>query len=412
MALMPTPATDLSARVRALAGMAQLLDAAEGLPALHLVGGAVRDLLRGERSLDLDVVVEGDASATAREIAVRLGGRVAEHQRFGTATVHVGVLVLDIAMARRERYESPGALPEVEPARLAEDLGRRDFTVNAMAIGLSGTDLGTLYDPHAGLHDLGQGLIRVLHERSFIDDPTRLLRAVRYEARLGFELETQTDRLAREAAVANVPSTVSGSRVRDELMELLGEPVAPAAVGRLRDLGIARALHPSLRADPELVAGAALGSAETGASPALAGLAALCSDAPAELEGFVHGLALRSPDRSAVLRAASRARALAESLRGDLRPSELHALLAPEPPEALALALALGAPGEAVLRYLSDLRGAGLQITGDDLLSAGVPRSPAIGRALQETLRRKLDGELSDRDAELRTAIELAGGQA
>jgi tRNA nucleotidyltransferase (CCA-adding enzyme) len=412
MAPMPTPATDLSDRVRSLAGMEQLLATVEGLPPLYLVGGAVRDLLRGARSVDLDLVVEADAAATAREIAARLRGRAVEHQRFGTATVRTGELVVDIAMARRERYERPGALPEIEPAGLTEDLDRRDFTVNAMAIGLSGSDLGVLRDPCGGLDDLEAGLIRVLHGRSFVDDPTRLLRAVRYETRLGFELETDTERLAREAATAGAIATVSGARLRDELMDLLTEAEAPAAVGRLRELGIARALHPSLRADPELVAGAALASAETGASPALAELAALCSARPAEVEEFVHTLALPAADRTAVLRAASRGPVLAETLHGGLRPSELHALLTPEPPEALALALALGAAGGPVLRYLSDLRGAALEITGEDLLSAGVPRSPAIGRALEETLRRKLDGELAGRDAELRTATELARGRA
>ena len=408
---MPAPATELAEQVRALAGMEKLLQAAEGLAPLYLVGGAVRDLLRGERSVDLDVVVEDDAVTTARQVAARLGGRAVAHERFATASVSAGELRADMATARRERYERPGVLPEVEPAGLAEDLGRRDFTVNAMAIGLSGSDLGTLHDPHGGLDDLEAGLIRVLHERSFVDDPTRLLRALRYEARLGFDLEPEAERLAREAAATGALATVSGARVRDELMDLLAEPEAPAAVGRLRDLGIARALHPLLRADPELVAGAALGSAETGASPALAGLAALCSEAPAELEELVHRLALPAADRLAVMRAAVRGPALADSLQAALRPSELHALLSPEPPEALALALALGAPGEPVLRYLAELRGTRLEIGGDDLLAAGVPPSPAIGRALEETLRRKLDGEISGREEELRSALALAEGE-
>ncbi|MDQ3644984.1 MAG: hypothetical protein M3356_05700 [Actinomycetota bacterium] len=408
---MPMPATDLAEQLRALPGMERLLGAAEGLAPLHLVGGAVRDLLRGAGSVDLDLVVEADAGATARAVAARLGGRAVEHPRFGTATVRAGELVVDIAMARRERYERPGALPEVEPAGLVEDLERRDFTVNAMAVGLTESDLGTLHDPHGGLADLEAGLIRTLHERSFIDDPTRLLRAVRYEARLDFELEGSTDRLASEAATAGALATVSGSRIRDELMDLLAETAAPSAVGRLRDLGIAGALHPSLLADPDLVAGAALGSAETGASPRLANLAALCSAAPAEVEDFVHNLALPAAERTAVLRAASRGRSLAATLHGEMQPSELYTVLAREPPEALALALALGAPGGPVLRFLADLRGAGLEITGDDLLSAGVPASPAIGRALEETLRRKLDGELSGRGAELRAAIELARGE-
>ena len=368
----------------------------------------MRDLVRGVAPVDLDLAVEGDATATATELAERLGGEVRLHDRFGTALLRSNSVSADLATTRRERYERPGALPQVEPAGLDEDLARRDFTVNAMAIGLSGTDLGSLRDPHGGRDDLDAGAIRVLHRASFTDDPTRLLRAVRYASRLGFALEPETERLARAAAASDALSTVSGPRVRDELMDLLGEREAPESVARLGELGIARSLHPSLRADPDLIAAAGLACAETGAQPALAGLAALCSAAPEELEGFVHGLGLPASDRVAVLRAASRGAALAEALHDELPASELHALLAPEPPEALALALALGAPGEPVLRYLSDLRGAALEITGADLLAAGVPASPAIGRALDETLRRKLDGELSGRDEELRTAVELA----
>ena len=404
-----TSRADLTERVAALPGMGELLPALHDLRPTYLVGGGVRDLLRGEPSLDLDLAVEGDAVAVARALAERLGGSLVVHERFGTATVELADRTLDLAFTRRERYPRPGALPEVEPAGLPDDLGRRDFTVNAMAIALTAPDVGVLHDPLHGREDLEAGTVRVLHPRSFLDDPTRLLRAARYEARLGFALDADTERLAREAAEAGALATVSGPRIRDELMDLLAEAEAPAAVARMRELGLANALDPALDADPDRVAGAALGSADTGADPALAALAALCCTAPGELEGFVKRLSLGGGRAEAVLRAARRGPELAAALAGPQRPSELHALLAGEPPEALALALGLGAPGEPVLRYLSDLQGASLQITGDDLLSAGVPRSPAIGRALKETLRRKLDGELSGRDAELRTAIELAG---
>jgi len=178
--------TSTADRIRALPGMERLLPALDGLPPAFLVGGAVRDLLLAGQTVDLDVAIEGDARATAREIAERLGGEVVEHERFGTATVKAGDLDVDLATTRRERYAEPGALPEVEPAGLSEDLGRRDFTINAMALGLSGDSLGVLEDPHEGREDLERGVIRVLHGRSFIDDPTRLLRALRYEARFDF----------------------------------------------------------------------------------------------------------------------------------------------------------------------------------------------------------------------------------
>src|SRR3954468_1208070 len=187
--------------------MVRLLPALVGLPPAFLVGGAVRDLVRGADAVDLDIAVEGSARSVARALAGRLSGRAVQHERFGTATVEAGDLSFDVAGTRRESYERPGALPTVEPASLAEDLGRRDFTINAMAVGLTGDDLGHLYDPCGGLADMDAGLIRVLHDRSFLDDPTRLLRAVRYAVRLGFSLDPETERLAREAAAADALST-------------------------------------------------------------------------------------------------------------------------------------------------------------------------------------------------------------
>lgn len=385
-----------------------LLPALDGLGPVYLVGGAVRDLLVGQPSFDLDLAVEGDAREIAARLAQRLGGEAVDHDRFGTATVRARSFVADLATTRRERYPHPGTLPEVEPAGLHEDLHRRDFTVNAMAIALAEPERGVLVDPLSGREDLDAGVVRVLHPLSFLDDPTRLLRALRYEARLGFALDPDTERLVREAADARVFATVSGARVRDELMDLLGEPEAPAAVARMRGLGVAAALDPLLDADPDRVAGAALGSTDTGADPALAALAALCCAAPGDLEHFLAGLSLPAGQREAVLRAAHRGPSLATELKRDLRRSELHALLSGEPPEALALALGLGAPGEPVLHFVSELSHIRLDIDGGDLVAAGLSPSPAVGRALEETLRRKLDGQVGGREAQLRLAIEVA----
>jgi tRNA nucleotidyltransferase (CCA-adding enzyme) len=296
----------------------------------------------------------------------------------------------------------------VEPAPLVEDLARRDFTINAMAAGLSGDDLGHLYDPHGGMSDLRGGVVRVLHDGSFMDDPTRLLRALRYEARLGFPLEPDTEALARKAAAGQALRTVSGARTRDELLDLLGEVEAPSAVERMSELGIDRAMHPALVSDPELVASAGLGAATIDADRALAGLAALVSAAPADLDLWLSDLNLRAEQREAVARAARVAPRLAVELRRELRPSELYDLLLGEPPEALALALAMHAPPEPILRFMTDLRRVGLEITGDDLVAAGVPESPAVGKALSHVLRRKLDGELAGRDEELAAALEMA----
>ncbi len=237
----------LRERVRRLLGMERLLPALEGLPPTYLVGGSVRDLLL-ERAPDshLDLAVEGDARSVARALADRLTGEGREFERFGTAVVEVDGFEYDLASTRRETYDAPGALPRVEAAGLSEDLARRDFAVNAMAIGLKGDDLGHLYDPHGGLSDLDSGLLRVLHEQSFSDDPTRLLRGVRFEARLDFGLEHDTEVRAREAVGSGALATVSADRVGRELMKVLQEEAAPTAVRRLGELEIDRALHPAL----------------------------------------------------------------------------------------------------------------------------------------------------------------------
>ncbi len=400
---------DLRERIRRLAGMERLLPALDGLPPTYLVGGAVRDLLRGAGAVDLDIAVEGDSRSVARALAERLGGLATVHERFGTATVRTAEVVFDLAATRTETYAEPGALPEVAPAGLVEDLRRRDFSVNAMAVALAGDDLGHLYDPNRGLGDLEAGVIRTLHAGSFLDDPTRLLRAVRYETRLGFQMDEPTERAARAAIAEGAMSTVSGARVRDELMDLLAEPKAPRGVERMKDLGLDRALHESLDPDPELVTSASLGALAIGADRALAALAALAASAPEELDLWVAGLQLDARDRDAVSRAARVADRIASELRDhEHTPSELQALLGGEPPEALALALAMGAPSEPVLLWATDLSSVRLEISGADLLAAGIPEGPAIGAALEETLRRKLDGLVPDRDEELRTALELA----
>jgi tRNA nucleotidyltransferase (CCA-adding enzyme) len=406
-----TPAVDaeLRERVRRLPGMERLLPALAGLPPAYLVGGAVRDLLRGAHAVDLDIAVEGDAQATARALADRLRGATRVHERFGTATIQSPDVTFDLAATRRESYERPGALPRVEPAALAEDLERRDFSVNAMAIGLTGDELGHLHDPCGGLADLEGGVIRILHVGSFRDDATRLLRAVRYEVRLGFDMDADTERAARAAVTEGAMATVSGARIRDELMDLLREVEAVTAVERMRDLGIARGLHPALDPDPELVASAALGAVAIGAERGLAALAALVAGAPDRLESWLADLHLDARERDTATRAARIAPHIARELRTrEHAPSDLRSLLGGEPLEVLALALAMRAPAEPVMLWVSELRRVRLEISGADLLAAGVPEGPALGRALDETLARKLDGLVAGHEEELETALSLA----
>src|SRR5215218_7763484 len=227
--------------LRAAPGAEIVLAAVAQEPRAYVVGGAVRDALLGRVPRELDLVVEGDAVAVARRAAERVGGALTVHDRFGTATVLADGYAFDFAAARRERYAAPGALPEVElGASIEEDLARRDFTVNAIAVAVVDGRVASV--PHAEA-DLRAGLLRVLHDASFADDPTRLLRLARYSARLGFEAEPHTAALAAAAGFDGV----SGERLGAELRLLLQEP-QPAALEALARH--APALLPGLAPDP------------------------------------------------------------------------------------------------------------------------------------------------------------------
>ena len=394
------------AQLRAQPWAPPLLEAVRGIAGLHLVGGAVRDLLLGRDPVDLDLVVEGDAPAVAAELAARLGGRHIVHPRFGTATVRSDALTFDLVTARAERYPEPGALPEVRAGTLAEDLARRDFTINAIAMALEEARRGELEQFPGALDDLAAGAVRVLHPGSFRDDPTRLVRAARYAGRLGFALEPGTEELARAAIAAGALSTVSGPRVRDELLDALGEPAAGRVLGLLADLGLDAAL--GLRARPDLVE-AAWELVPPEARRDLLALAACALEVPdAELRDRLDALGLTAGERGLVLATAAGAPELARRLGGWTGPdSELAAAVGAAPAEAVALAGALGAE-PAARRWLEELRHVGLEITGADLVAAGVPEGPAVGRGLRAALAHRLDGEAQGRDAQLAAALAAA----
>jgi tRNA nucleotidyltransferase (CCA-adding enzyme) len=213
----------------------------------YLVGGAVRDVLLGRAVEDVDVVVEGNGVALAERLVERFGGHAHPHQEFLTAAVHLdGDVRLDVATARTEFYRSPAALPEVQTSAIRQDLYRRDFTINAMAIDLTLGRLGDLLDFFGGQRDLERKQIRVLHSLSFLDDPTRVIRAVRFATRLGFEIAAETRQLVRVAVLEGVFSRLSGERLRDELAELLGEGHPVEALTELHGLVVFSAVFPAV----------------------------------------------------------------------------------------------------------------------------------------------------------------------
>ena len=202
------------------------------------MGGPVRDLLLGRPAVDLDLVMEGDAATLAFEVAKELAGEVVSYRQFGTATVKVDQQRLDLVTARRETYLRPGALPKVTPSAIEDDLHRRDFTINAMAIRLSKPSPGQLLDPTGGMEDLERGLIRALHRGSFRDDATRILRAIRYGARLDFCLESDTKEWLLHALEEGILATVSANRLRREVGLILRGDRPVAILRQAGELGV------------------------------------------------------------------------------------------------------------------------------------------------------------------------------
>jgi tRNA nucleotidyltransferase (CCA-adding enzyme) len=388
--------------------------ASEPFDGVYLVGGTVRDILLSEPNFDVDIAVEGDAIALARSVADALGGRVRAHQKFGTAVVLYGDdQRIDVVTARTEFYDAPAALPSVEHATIREDLFRRDFTINAMAVSLKGDDFGRLVDPFRGRRDLEAKTIRVLHNLSFIDDPTRIFRAIRYESRYGFRMDEHSQRLARGTIEMGLVGDLSSARLRDELIALLEEGDAGASIIRLAELGAGAAIHPHLAADEEAVELlerlTALNERYEAGIPAWRlALAALARRMPPdEIYDWLRRLKVQRRDAERIAWAVTVGPRLVERLHGDApEPAEIVALAEPYAPDAPLFALALADPAP-LRRYFEELRDVRLEVSGADLAELGVGESPRVGEILAELRRRKLNGQLDGRESELQAAREL-----
>jgi tRNA nucleotidyltransferase (CCA-adding enzyme) len=394
-------AAEMLGRLQARADTARVLSALDSGPNAYVVGGTVRDLLLDRDPFDLDVVIEGPLTPALRA----LGAPAREHEQFETATVTVGALRCDLARARAEAYPRPGALPDVRPASIEQDLLRRDFTINAIALGVSGARAGTFVSAPGATEDLAAGRIRVMHDDSFRDDPTRLLRLVRYGARLRFDVEPHTRALVADAVAGAALATVAGTRVGTELRLLGAEPDPVAALAGLTPLGLDAAIALGFGLDgPEPAADALALLPADGDRCALA-LAVAMARVPDRARGaLMRRLGFEASQRDVILQTARLAPGLAAALRRVDVPSVIAAAVGPAPVEAVALAGALGA-GAAATRWIEVLRSVTLTIGGADLLAAGVPAGPVVGAALRAALRAKLDGRASDRESELAEAL-------
>jgi tRNA nucleotidyltransferase (CCA-adding enzyme) len=378
---------------------------------LYLVGGAVRDLLLGKPVADIDLAIEGDGVVFARALARELGARPRPHERFGTVTLEFrDGSRLDIASTRAETYEARGALPSVAAAPLGRDLARRDFTINAIALRLAPRRRPVLIDPFGGVRDIGSGTIRMMHENSPQDDPTRAFRAVRYANRLRFRIDPRTRRWIRQAAHHGAFDGVSGDRMRRELRLLFSEPDRATAVRLMGALGIDRMVDPDLRHDEPVLASLrraeAIARRHPGQTTWLLFLLVWSGElGPSARERLSRRLSLAGEaDRR--LRSFS-------ALLGDPRedpsrvmPSTLLERVIYADEIAAAAALLGGTAGRRLERALR-VSSTRLQIRGRDLIAAGIAAGPRIGHALKVTLAARRDGRIS-KSGELAFAIREA----
>jgi len=384
---------------------------------LYLVGGAVRDLLLERPNTDFDLVLEGDAPSFARRLArlmrdgsddLKLSDRVTIHPRFGTAKFQRGDITIDVVTARSETYARPGALPTVKPGAIRDDLFRRDFTINAMAIELMPASLGRLLDYFYGIKDLQRGLIRILHNRSFIDDATRILRAVRYEQRLSFKLEPDTERLLKRDV--SYLDTISGDRIRHELELICKEDNPEQMLGRAQTLGVLRQIHPELKVDgataERLRRARQQGMTET---DIYLSILAYPLDSEA-IEGFVERLNITGELKRGV-KQLPRLKAKFPALASpNIAPSAVYRLLQKYHPGAIATcALAADEPTVRfqMERYLNELRYVKTHLDGDALKALGVKPGPRLGKMLEALREARLDGAVNTREEEASLVHQL-----
>ncbi|MGC9332570.1 MAG: CBS domain-containing protein, partial [Anaerolineae bacterium] len=388
---------------------------------LYVVGGFVRDLLLGEPNLDMDLVVEGDAVRFARRLARQIDARTRSHRRFGTAKIiledredEFGVPSLDFAAARLEFYSHSAALPEVERSSIKADLHRRDFTINTLAIRLDSGHYGVLLDFYGGEQDLKDGLIRVLHSLSFIEDPTRIMRAVRFEQRLGFAIEARTEELIENALP--MLARVTGERIRHELYLILEEKKPELALCRLDALGVLSRIHRDLSCTERTCAlfealrqAVAEGGWEVTArvdsrpGPRLY-LALLAYDLLREdLEGLARRLKFFRQDLTLLQQVLALRESEERLEHPDLSNREIYGLLRHSSSEA-RLVQWVATDSERVRQRLwcfeTELRHVEPIVDGEYLKSLGLKPSPLFSRLLRSVRDARLDGKVQSLEEE------------
>ncbi len=391
-----------------------------------VVGGMVRDLLLGRKNLDLDIVVEGDAIKLGTILARELKGSLVMHRKFGTCTVVTSKrFKIDLATARKEVYEAPAALPTVvEFGSLKNDLMRRDFTINAMAVSINKDDFGELIDFFDGKKDLARGRIAVMHDASFIDDPTRIFRAVRFEQRFNFTIDSHTEKLILNALDKDMVEKVHPHRLRDEIELILKEKEPLKAIRRMSNLHEYRFIHPGIRFDKKLsrfcrdIERTALWYERShfGKRPLekwLMLLAALFEDLNYNQTKALCGkYAFRRGDTIRLLSYKKDGdRVIRELEKKAISPSKIYRLLEPLSYEVTLLIMAKSRSRAARARikvFLKKYNGTRISIRGGDLKKLGFKPGPDFRRIMEKVLYKKIDGVLKTRRDELNCVRRLA----
>lgn len=390
----------------------------------YLVGGFVRDLILKKNNLDVDLVVETDAVGLARWLSGRGDARLKTYPQFQTATlVYPGGLRVDIATARKETYPHPGALPVVQPGTIRDDLFRRDFTINAMAVRINVSRWEELVDEFAGFPDLKMRRIRILHDQSFMDDPTRILRAIRFEQRFDFQLEPKTRRLLKEALQNNAVNTVKPPRYFEEFKKILKEQQHLAryikrlnAVGGLDFLGLD---HPVSRSVMPLISDVegeikwfeARFPEKGPVERWLVYFIALISRCPlAKVIKIIKKFHLRREERDKIHAFYTGLAKIKTVSQDKLSPRQVYRLCQPLGYEALMGLWALGKHSgirTMIAKFLVCYDSIRLSVSGDDLKRIGIPQGEKMGYILKELLSQKLEGALPTQSDELRQAAIL-----
>jgi len=370
---------------------------------LYIAGGVVRDLFLSRANFDFDLVVEGDAIKLAQRLAKDSQAKLKIHSRFGTAKLNYPGFSLDLATARSETYSKPGVLPTVKPGKLKDDLIRRDFSINAMALCLMPHRFGELIDLYNGKDDLDNRFIRILHSKSFIDDATRILRAIRYEQRLSFKLEAETEKLLRrDIAMLN---TISGDRIRHELELILKEDEPERALKRAEELVVLNQLHPSLKGNgwlSKIFARARQVDMRVSLSTFYLCLL-IYNLTEKENEEFISRLNFPKNSSQAMRQTLQLKTQLHNLANPKLKPSDIHQSLHSYTTTAIqANELASESPiaSQHLHLYLTKLRYVKPLLNGEGLKRMGIPAGPKIGEILSALHKARLNGEIRTRHDE------------